>query len=120
MSNDAHIHPSIQPDQLQRLYRVGKVIHSTLDQQEALGLIVREAVGLVGATTGSVVLINPTDRLLEIQAAYGLPDGSSELKLRVGEGISGWVAQHGKPALVPDVREDARYVPIHDHASFPF
>ena len=115
MSNDAHIHPAIQPDQLQRLYRVGKVIHSTLDQQEALGLIVREAVGLVGATTGSVVLINPTDRLLEIQAAYGLPDGSSQLKLRVGEGITGWVAQHGKPALVPDVREDPRYVQIHDH-----
>ncbi|MDP6752857.1 MAG: GAF domain-containing protein [Verrucomicrobiota bacterium] len=115
MSNDAHIHLAIQPDQLQRLYRVGKVIHSALDQQEALGLIVREAVGLVGATTGSVVLINPTDSLLEIQAAHGLPDGSSQLKLRVGEGITGWVAQQGKPALVPDVREDARYVQIHDH-----
>ena len=115
MSNDAHIHPAIQPDQLQRLYRVGKVIHSAHDQQEALGLIVREAVGLVGATTGSVVLINPTDSLLEIQAAHGLPDGSSQLKLRVGEGITGWVAQQGKPALVPDVREDARYVQIHDH-----
>jgi signal transduction histidine kinase/putative methionine-R-sulfoxide reductase with GAF domain len=115
VSNDAHIHPAIQPEQLQRLYRVGKVIHSTLDQQEALGLIVREAVSLVGATTGSVVLINPTDGLLEIQAAQGLPDDSSRLKLRVGEGITGWVAQHGKPALVPDVREDARYVQIHDH-----
>ena len=115
MSDAPTIHPVIQPEQLQRLYRVGKVIHSTLDQQEALGLIVREAVGLVGATTGSVVLINPTDRLLEIQAAHGLPDGSSQLKLRVGEGITGWVAQHGKPALVPNVREDARYVQIHDH-----
>ena len=115
MSDAPTIHPVIQPEQLQRLYRVGKVIHSTLDQHEALGLIVREAVGLVGATTGSVVLINPTDRLLEIQAAHGLPDGSSQLKLRVGEGITGWVAQHGKPALVPNVREDARYVQIHDH-----
>ena len=115
MSNDANIHPAIQPVQLQRLYQVSKVIHSALDQQEALGLIVREAVGLVGATTGSVVLINPTDRLLEIQAAHGLPDGSSRLKLRVGEGITGWVAQQGKPALVPDVREDTRYVQIHDH-----
>ncbi len=115
MNDDAHIHPAIQPDQLKRLYRVGKVIHAALDQQEALGLIVREAVGLVGATTGSVVLINPTDSLLEIQAAHGLPNGSSQLKLRVGEGITGWVAQHGKPALVPDVLEDARYVPIYDH-----
>ena len=84
MSDNTNIHPAIQPEQLQRLYRVGKVIHSTLDQQEALRLIVREAVGLVGATTGSVVLINPTDRLLEIQAAHGLPESSSRLKLRMG------------------------------------
>ena len=33
----------------------------------------------------------------------------------MGEGITGWVAQHGKPALVPDVREDARYVKVHNH-----
>ena len=115
MSDHANIHPAIQPAQFQRLYQVSKVIHSVLDQQKALELIVREAVGLVNATTGSVVLINPTDRLLEIQAAHGLPDGSSRLKLRMGEGITGWVAQHGKPALVPDVREDARYVKVHNH-----
>jgi signal transduction histidine kinase/putative methionine-R-sulfoxide reductase with GAF domain len=115
VSDDNHIHPAIQPEQLQRLYQVSKVIHSALDQQEALGLIVREAVALVGATTGSVVLINPTDGLLEIQAAQGLPDASSRLKLRVGEGITGWVAQQGKPALVPDVLGDTRYVQIHDH-----
>ena len=115
MNDHTKIHPAIDPAQLQRLYQVSKVIHSALDQQEALGLIVREAVDLVGATTGSVVLINPTDRLLEIQAAHGLPDGSSRLKLRIGEGITGWVAQQGKTALVPDVREDARYVQIHGH-----
>ncbi len=115
MSDHANIHPAIKPTQLQRLYQVSKVIHSVLDQQKALELIVREAVGLVNATTGSVVLINPTDKLLEIQAAHGLPEGSSRLKLRMGEGITGWVAQHGKPALVPDVREDARYVKVHNH-----
>ena len=115
MSDHTKIHPAIDPAQLQRLYQVSKVIHSTLDQQEALGLIVCEAVDLVGATTGSVVLINPTDRLLEIQAAHGLPDGSSKCKLRIGEGITGWVAQQGKMALVPDVREDPRYVQIHGH-----
>ena len=115
MNDHTKIHPAIDPDQLQRLYQVSKVIHSALDQQEALGLIVREAVDLVGATTGSVVFINPTDRLLEIQAAHGLPNGSSKFKLRIGEGITGWVAQQGKTALVPDVREDARYVQIHGH-----
>ena len=115
MSDDTQIQPAIQLAQLQRLYQVSKIIHSALDQQEALGLIVREAVGLVGATSGSVVLINPTNKLLEIQAAHGLPTSSSQFKLCVGEGITGWVAQQGKPALVSDVRVDERYVQIHDH-----
>ncbi len=29
--------------------------------------------------------------------------------LKVGEGITGWVAQHGEPVLVQDVRQDSRY-----------
>ena len=114
VSDETPIHPAINPGQLRRLYQVSKVIHSTLDQQEALDLIVREAVGLVNATSGSVVLINPIDGFLEIQAAHGLYAGA-KLKLRVGEGITGWVAQQGKSAIVPDVSADKRYVPVHEH-----
>ena len=114
VSDETPIHPAISPGQLRRLYQVSKVIHSTLDQQEALDLIVREAVGLVNATSGSVVLINPIDGFLEIQAAHGL-DAGAKLKLRVGEGITGWVAQQGKSAIVPDVSADKRYVPVHEH-----
>ena len=114
VSDETPIHPAISPAQLRRLYQVSKVIHSTLDQQEALDLIVREAVGLVNATSGSVVLINPIDGFLEIQAAHGLSAGA-KLKLRVGEGITGWVAQQGKSAIVPDVSADKRYVPVHEH-----
>lgn len=114
MSDEPTIHPGINPEQVKRLYLVSKVIHSTLDQQEALELIVREAVRLVDATSGSVVLINPIDGFLEIQASHGLPEGT-KLKLRVGEGITGWVAQQGKSAIVPNVREDQRYVPAHEH-----
>lgn len=114
VSDETPIHPAISPGQLRRLYQVSKVIHSTLDQQEALDLIVREAVGLVNATSGSVVLINPIDGFLEIQAAHGLYAGA-KLKLRVGEGITGWVAQQGKSAIVPDVSADKRYVPVHEH-----
>ena len=73
-----------------------------------------DVVGLVNATSGSVVLINPIDGFLEIQAAHGLSAGA-KLKLRVGEGITGWVAQQGKSAIVPDVSADKRYVPVHEH-----
>jgi signal transduction histidine kinase len=97
-------------ERLQLLYQVSNVIHSTLDPQEALQLIVREAVRLVRASSGSVVLINPTTNFLEIHASQNLPGSAAKLKLRVGEGVTGWVARHGKPARVSDVTQDPRYV----------
>ena len=81
-------------DRLNLLYHVGNVIHSTLEPQEALQLITAEAVRLMDASSGSVVLVNPTSGFLEIQAAQGLPRNAAELKLRVGEGITGWVAHY--------------------------
>lgn len=100
---------------LSQLYEVSQVIHSTLDPQRALDLIVREAVRITGASSGSVVLVNPTTGFLEIQAAHGLPEGSRELRLRVGQGITGWVARTGKPARVADVRQDKRYIMVKDN-----
>ena len=99
-------------DRLSVLYQVGSVIHSTLEPQEALQLIVNQAIGLMRAASGSVVLINPTNGFLEIHAAQGLPANAAELKLRVGEGITGWVARTGRPARVGDVRSDPRYVQL--------
>ncbi len=99
-------------ERLNALYQVGNVIHSTLDSQEALQLILAEAVRLMRASSGSAVLINPTTGFLEILASKGLPAKAAELKLRVGEGITGWVARMGKPARVPDVSRDPRYIMI--------
>ena len=99
-------------DRLERLSKVSRVLHSTLDPKQALQLIVREAVRLVSARSGSVILINPTSGFLEIEAAHGLPPKASTLKLRVGEGITGWVASTGKPARVGRVNEDPRYIQI--------
>jgi len=97
-------------DRLERLYRVTRVIHSTLEPNRALDLILEQAVDLTGATSGSVVLINPTTDLLEILAARGLSLSARRLKLKVGEGLTGWVARQGQAARVGDVRQDSRYV----------
>lgn len=101
-------------ERLRLLYEVASVIHSTLDPQEALQLIVREAVNLMRASSGSVALVNPTTNRLEILAAQGLPENAAELKLRVGEGITGSVARTGKATRVGDVTQDARYVRLRE------
>lgn len=95
---------------LEALYQVSQVLHSTLEPQEALQLIVREAVRLMRAGSGSLVLLNPTTQLLEIHAAWGLPPGAEQLQLKPGEGLTGWVARTGRPARVADVRADPRYI----------
>lgn len=97
-------------DRLNLLYQVGNVIHSTLDPQEALRLITDQAVRLMRASSGSAILINPTTGLLEIHAASGLPGSAAELKLRIGQGVTGWVARTGRPARIGDVAKDPRYV----------
>jgi signal transduction histidine kinase len=100
----------VRYERLKLLYQVGSVIHSTLESQPALALIAREAARLMQASSCSVVLINPTTGFLEIQAAEGLSPVATGLKLRVGEGLTGWVAQKGLPARVGDVTQDKRYI----------
>src|SRR6266700_2437326 len=97
-------------DRLNSLYQVGNVIHSTLEPQEALQLILSEAVRLMRASSGSCVLINPTNAVLEIHAAKGLPPNALDFRVRVGDSITGWVARNGKPARVGNVQSDPRYI----------
>ncbi len=95
---------------LDLLYHASNVIHSSLDPQVALQLILGQTVRVMRASSGSVVLLNPTSGLLEIHASMGLSQQASNVKLRVGEGITGWVARKGIPVRCGDVAQDTRYV----------
>jgi signal transduction histidine kinase len=97
-------------ERLQLLFQVSNVIHSTLDPQQALRLILQEVVRLMRASSASVVLINPNNNLLEIEASTGLPPAAAQVKLRPGQGITGWVARHARPVRIGDVRRDPRYI----------
>lgn len=99
-------------DRLKLLYDVSNTLHSSLDAQEALQLIVGEAVRLTRATSGSVALLSPTSHALTIEAAYGLPDKAVDFAMPVSEGLTGWVARHGQAVRVADVRQDKRYVAV--------
>ena len=99
-----------QYDRLALLYQISQTIHSTLEPEAALELIVSEAVKAVRASSGSLVLVNPNTGLLEIQAAVGLPPDAKDRTLRVGEGITGVVVRTGEAIRVADTRLDSRYV----------
>lgn len=93
------------------LYRISTLAGSMEDSKEALGVILDEIVDVFNAATASISVVNYDTRRLEIEASRGLPEHCLGLQLPLGEGVTGWVALHGKPLLVADVNEDPRYFP---------
>jgi signal transduction histidine kinase len=95
---------------LNLINRLTKIFHSSLNPKIILKLTLLDTIQLLNATSGSVVLINPETGCLEIEASAGLSAKGRKLQLRMGEGVTGWVAFHGKPARIGNVKNDSRYV----------
>lgn len=99
-----------RPGVVDALYRISRITGSTDDPMEALGLILDEIVAILNATSASIALINPDTQCLEIEVFRGLPERSREVQLKIGKGVTGWVALHGQPLRIGDVRQDPRYI----------
>jgi len=87
-------------------------LRTLLHPQKALDRILAAAVRSTRAESGSFILLNPNTGLLDIEASHGLSEKAKRVKLRPGEGITGWVATTGQPLRTGDVRADKRYVSI--------
>lgn len=94
---------------LSGLQDVALALASTLEPEPLLRRIVSAAMELMHAQGSSLLLLTERGDLV-----FQVVDGavSQQLvgrRLKVGEGISGWVAQTGEPALVNDVQNDPRF-----------
>ena len=97
----------------QLLYRLSSLPGRVVEPREALDTMLAELVAAFRAASGSIALVSPDTGKLEIEVQRGLPLGrGEELALRLGQGITGWVAFYGRPLLVPDVQADPRYVRV--------
>lgn len=94
------------------LYRISGLVGRLDDPHEALQSILATCVDTLGGSSGSVSLLNPDTGKLEIDVHHGLFTTADEVSLRLGQGITGWVAFHGRPQLIPDVTVDPRYISI--------
>jgi GAF domain-containing protein len=96
---------------LAAIFQISRALNEESDPAVLFELIIDRATNLLGAPSGSMILIERPSGVLRIQAERGLgPEAKEEVLLRIGEGVTGWVAKEGKPALLPDVTNDLRYV----------
>lgn len=96
---------------LTAIFEVSRALNEEREPRVLFQLITDRAVELMGASSGSVILVERGSGVLRIEAERGLgPDVKEKILLPIGEGITGWVAKEGAPVLVPDVHADPRYV----------
>ncbi|MFQ6099969.1 MAG: GAF domain-containing protein [Anaerolineae bacterium] len=96
--------------ELRLLHDVGLAAASGVRLEETLQAAAEVLAAELGLPLVGLELLDPASGTLRVEASVGCPEAVKDLHLRLGEGINGWVAQHGEPVLVPDVRLDPRYV----------
>ena len=93
------------------LYEIGKKISSSLDLNEVLDSIIDSLRKVVDYDAAGIYLIDPVDQHIKRETTRGYPPAmEAKVRLKVGEGVMGWVAKTGKGEIVPDVSQDSRYV----------
>lgn len=102
--------------QFRALHVIDVALTSSLQLDRVLNLILEKAVSLVGAEHGSLRLLNPETGELILKAYLGA-GWTPELRARpfqIGEGLTGWVAEHRRPYLCPDAHRDRKNVVLFD------
>ncbi len=93
------------------LHQVAQHISTNLDLAELLGRIVDMVMKVTAADSCFIYLYNRKDEQLVLRAASHAQNGIvGGIKLKMGEGVTGWAAQEKKPvALGKEAYKDGRF-----------
>ncbi|HSP63615.1 MAG TPA: GAF domain-containing protein, partial [Pyrinomonadaceae bacterium] len=110
-------------DKLRMLLDITKTISRSLDLKEVLNLVMDTLDSLIPYDAAGIYLVKcdrpvseweeGTDETCVFQTeavrGYDIAD-LQELRLKMGEGLIGYVATRGKPFIAPDVSKEPRYI----------
>jgi PAS domain S-box-containing protein len=111
--------------QLGRQYERNQILVSVMSQLSTsldMDLVLHSTLGLInekmGAQHSLIMLLQPDHTSLYLRAALGYkhttPEGGQPTVLKHNEGLVGWVITNRAPALIPDLREDPRWLKLND------
>ena len=118
---------SLAARELSFLVRLAQAAASAQRSDELLELIIRETTSAIGVDVCSLYLVTPRGEL-RLTATNGLNENMvGKVSMKLGEGITGWVAESRHAAVVPDVSEEPhwKWIPgldedrFHSMASVP-
>src|SRR5271167_5146368 len=118
MSDATGTSPIRLSSELTIFHDVAKALTSSLNLDSILQTIMEKMGEYFRPDTWSLLMVDEAHDELYFAIAVG--DKAEELKsvrLKVGEGIAGWVAKHGEARVVPDVRSDPFFASRVDDAT---
>ena len=96
--------------ELSFLREIAQLASSTRDWDEMLRIVIDRTTDAMRAEVSSLYLLERRDGVLRLAATNGLDRRLiGKATLRVGEGITGWVANARVPLAVRDVRNEPRF-----------
>lgn len=96
--------------ELRFLQRLALAAGSTLDGATLVNLVIAETTEATETDVCSVYLLAPDGEQLVLTATNGLAQrGVGRVRLRIGDGVTGWAAEARAPVVVPDVRVEPRF-----------
>jgi Nif-specific regulatory protein len=95
---------------LATLLEVSQALAGSLSLQTGLYGVLEVLERRCGAGRGAVTLIEDASGHLVVEAALGYPRTAGRVRYRVGEGITGRVAQRGTPEVVPHLNEEPEFL----------
>src|ERR1700682_275724 len=89
---------------------VAKALTSSLDLDSILQTIMEKMAEYFRPDNWSLLMVDEEKDELYFAIAVGAAaEALKDIRLKVGEGIAGWVAKHGQALIVPDVQNDPRF-----------
>jgi putative methionine-R-sulfoxide reductase with GAF domain len=108
----------IAQEVLMELFDIARSLSSTLDVDTLLKRIGNAAEQLTNSEASSIMLLAPDKQYLLFRVATGEKGMAvKKMKVKVGEGIAGWVAKNQKTLVVNDVSKDERFATTFDKSS---
>jgi signal transduction histidine kinase/CRP-like cAMP-binding protein len=98
-----------QINKLNYLIEITKRVNSTIDIDELLKIILEIALEITNADRGTVYLVDEMTGELWSKVLQG--DEIKEIRLKIGQGIAGYVAQTGEVINLIDAYQDPRFNP---------
>lgn len=94
---------------LQKLIEASKSINSTIELDKLLGIILDAAAQSIQADRGTLYLVDETKKELWSKVTQGT--NMVEIRLPIGKGLAGYVAETGETNIIPDAYADPRFNP---------